>query len=444
MLWYTHPLFVLLTGLRLVCAASNFQCRYNGTTPATVNYYTCTEIANKYDIKLASLFELNPSLKPDCSNIAPNTNYCVAGGVALVLSKDGFCGPQHANTTCKDYSGGQCCNSQTWKCGDATADCQAGTCFEGSCVGFPSTYSLDGNCGTTHGNLLCGGTWGDCCNKAGKCGKGSGFCDKSSCQSGLCEQPVVTLPPMTVPWATGNTTDGKCGGTKKYTCNVLYETAATKMEFVVLELPIAERAVKLLLAYVRILLHLVRQAKYRLMVAVVVLAPMFAKVQHSVTVVALRDFVDLPQLTVPLDMGVAEGPRSTNAKGLILETAVVLLDFVGLILPTVARAASHRSEHVQRLTSRRMGVVVALTSMFAKDLPLGIVAVPLGFVVLPLATVERDVNLPLELASAAIFLQMAAAEGRISIHVPVPRSGIAARPLISAARQLHIAELAAN
>jgi hypothetical protein len=143
-------------------------------------------------------------------------------------------------------------------------------------------------------------------------------------------------------------------------------------------------------------------------------------------------------------MGVAEGPRSINAKGLPLETAAVLLDFVDLILLTVARAASPRSEHVQPLTSHQMGVVVALKSTSVKGLPLEIVAVPPDFVVLPLVTVERDVNLPLELASPAIFLQMAAAEGRISISVPGPRSAIAALPLISAAQQLHIAELAAN
>jgi len=54
-------------------------CRYDATTPSTVNYYTCMELAVRYDIAVEVFFTLNPSVAPDCSNIRENTVYCVRG-----------------------------------------------------------------------------------------------------------------------------------------------------------------------------------------------------------------------------------------------------------------------------------------------------------------------------------------------------------------------------
>jgi hypothetical protein len=55
------------------------NCRYSTTTKSDVNYYTCTQLATKYGVTIDLFFTLNPTLKPDCSNIQPNTAYCVDG-----------------------------------------------------------------------------------------------------------------------------------------------------------------------------------------------------------------------------------------------------------------------------------------------------------------------------------------------------------------------------
>lgn len=54
-------------------------CRYWTTTGTSVNYYTCTEIADKYGTLLDNFWILNPDLSTDCSDIQPNTKYCVRG-----------------------------------------------------------------------------------------------------------------------------------------------------------------------------------------------------------------------------------------------------------------------------------------------------------------------------------------------------------------------------
>ncbi|KAI0168065.1 hypothetical protein BJ166DRAFT_610970 [Pestalotiopsis sp. NC0098] len=55
------------------------NCRYSATTDSTVNYYTCSSLSNFYGITNEVFFTLNPELALDCSNILPNTQYCVAG-----------------------------------------------------------------------------------------------------------------------------------------------------------------------------------------------------------------------------------------------------------------------------------------------------------------------------------------------------------------------------
>ncbi|RWA04450.1 hypothetical protein EKO27_g10654 [Xylaria grammica] len=94
-------------------------CRYPGRTYADVNYYTCTELADKYGISLEKFFMLNPELDPDCGNIKPYTIYCVSGFIEPLRAYDGKCGPPNNNATCAGTDA-QCCNSETWTCGDST------------------------------------------------------------------------------------------------------------------------------------------------------------------------------------------------------------------------------------------------------------------------------------------------------------------------------------
>jgi hypothetical protein len=55
------------------------NCRYSASTYSDVNYYTCTRLADRYGITVQAFFTLNPELDLDCSNIQPNSEYCVAG-----------------------------------------------------------------------------------------------------------------------------------------------------------------------------------------------------------------------------------------------------------------------------------------------------------------------------------------------------------------------------
>ncbi|KAI1371647.1 carbohydrate-binding module family 50 [Hypoxylon crocopeplum] len=183
------------------------NCRYRGSTYEDVNYYTCTQLAERYEITIEKFFMLNPDLDPDCGNIQPNTDYCVDGFIEPVRATDGHCGPPNNNATCLGNQSGQCCNAETWTCGNSTADCAPGTCYEGACVG-DNIYSTDGTCGYAYGNRLCIGKWGDCCSLDGACGTGVDFCGEDVCQSGNCTRPNMPSPAPTL----GNTTDGTCGG----------------------------------------------------------------------------------------------------------------------------------------------------------------------------------------------------------------------------------------
>jgi hypothetical protein len=55
------------------------NCRFWHKTYEDPNYYACTEMANLYGITLKDFFFLNPTVLPDCSNLEPNTKYCVIG-----------------------------------------------------------------------------------------------------------------------------------------------------------------------------------------------------------------------------------------------------------------------------------------------------------------------------------------------------------------------------
>jgi hypothetical protein len=54
-------------------------CRYDTVTNQDVNYYTCAEINNKYELSMDRLVDLNPGLQQDCENVKPETKYCVKG-----------------------------------------------------------------------------------------------------------------------------------------------------------------------------------------------------------------------------------------------------------------------------------------------------------------------------------------------------------------------------
>ncbi|OAQ77785.1 CFEM domain-containing protein [Purpureocillium lilacinum] len=207
--------------------AGEVNCRQQSTSPSSVNYYTCTEMADEHDISVETFFVINPKLKKDCSDIQPNTKYCVNGFIEPLRAYDGKCGPPNNNATCLGTQK-QCCNSQTFTCGDNyEVDCAPGICWEGVCPG-DKTWSTDGTCGAQHGNRQCAGKWGDCCSLGGKCGTGPEFCGKDNCQSGNCTKPDPGTGGGRPPWLTGNSTDGTCGGPKAYTCKVIYGNCCNK------------------------------------------------------------------------------------------------------------------------------------------------------------------------------------------------------------------------
>ena len=76
-------------------------CRYTLTSPSEVNYYTCTELADRYDITIDKFFQLNPDLDRDCKSIKPNTDYCVAG-----CEFQRFCLGLFRFATCRHFTNG--------------------------------------------------------------------------------------------------------------------------------------------------------------------------------------------------------------------------------------------------------------------------------------------------------------------------------------------------
>jgi hypothetical protein len=55
------------------------HCRRPSRTSDSVNYYTCYAMAEMNRISPDLFFTLNPTLNLDCSNIEPDTEYCVDG-----------------------------------------------------------------------------------------------------------------------------------------------------------------------------------------------------------------------------------------------------------------------------------------------------------------------------------------------------------------------------
>lgn len=59
--------------------AGEINCRAWSRPQTDVNYYTCTTLADKYEISVDKFFMLNPDVNTDCGNIQTNMLYCVAG-----------------------------------------------------------------------------------------------------------------------------------------------------------------------------------------------------------------------------------------------------------------------------------------------------------------------------------------------------------------------------
>ncbi|TIC91062.1 hypothetical protein CH35J_011147 [Colletotrichum higginsianum] len=161
-------------GVLLVVKPGEINCRYWADTTEEVNYYTCSQLAHRYEIPNDVFFMLNPVLNKDCSNIKPKSEYCVTGFIEPIRAFDGLCGPRHNNATCQGTDK-PCCNADTWTCGDSAEDCAPGICYEGYCLG-DTIYSTDGTCGRDYGNRDCVGRWGSCCSMDGRCGTGDAFC----------------------------------------------------------------------------------------------------------------------------------------------------------------------------------------------------------------------------------------------------------------------------
>jgi hypothetical protein len=66
-------------GTPIPVTVGEVNCRYWATTPDEVTYYTCSEMAQRYSISNDVLFNLNPGLARDCSNVQADTDYCVTG-----------------------------------------------------------------------------------------------------------------------------------------------------------------------------------------------------------------------------------------------------------------------------------------------------------------------------------------------------------------------------
>ncbi|GJD05035.1 glycosyl hydrolase family 18 [Colletotrichum higginsianum] len=222
-------------GVLLVVKPGEINCRYWADTTEEVNYYTCSQLAHRYEIPNDVFFMLNPGLNKDCSNIKPKSEYCVTGFIEPIRAFDGLCGPRHNNATCQGTDK-PCCNADTWTCGDSayvaktlaqndectqtdmmtppSEDCAPGICYEGYCLG-DTIYSTDGTCGRDYGNRDCVGRWGSCCSMDGRCGTGDAFCSLFTCQQGDCDIWKQDEQPAGTKW----TKDGTCGGAGGQRCS---------------------------------------------------------------------------------------------------------------------------------------------------------------------------------------------------------------------------------
>ncbi|KAK8092480.1 carbohydrate-binding module family 18 protein [Apiospora kogelbergensis] len=145
------------------------NCRYSARTNYVVDQKTCERLCDSNEITIEKFLMLNPTVARDCSNIQPNSEYCVRGFIEPVRAYDGRCGPKYRNATCSGMAMGQCCNKRTWQCGQSIVDCHPEICYKGgmSICGRPSfrdtTWTKDQTCGYILGERWCNGEQDVCC-----------------------------------------------------------------------------------------------------------------------------------------------------------------------------------------------------------------------------------------------------------------------------------------
>ncbi|KAH6885402.1 hypothetical protein B0T10DRAFT_462449 [Thelonectria olida] len=197
---------------------------------------SCEGLAQHYGIDVGTFFKLNPILDPDCKDIKPYTLYCIDGTIEPLRAHDGLCGPEHNDATCLG-TGKECCNSETWTCGNSEEDCSPGICYESACPGH-KVYTTDGKC-YEPGRWLraCAGKWGECCRVEGECGNGPSYCGQGNCVYGKCtDQEILTPVVMPMGSAMGLpdellfsiSPDGTCGGQEGWICGSLYAKCCNK------------------------------------------------------------------------------------------------------------------------------------------------------------------------------------------------------------------------
>ncbi|KAF2202644.1 hypothetical protein GQ43DRAFT_439535 [Delitschia confertaspora ATCC 74209] len=145
-----HLFSLALCTLPTLAAVGDINCRYTAQlTPAQLRDSPdpCSWLANKYGISISKFFMLNPELSNSCEEVREEVEYCVAGFLEELLSTNGFCGPEWKNASCVGTDFGQCCNGETWKCGETRADCTPPVCYSGACIrdfGPPGTRTVPG------------------------------------------------------------------------------------------------------------------------------------------------------------------------------------------------------------------------------------------------------------------------------------------------------------
>jgi len=66
--------------------AGDINCRAWARTNDDPNYYSCKDLAERWSISTNWFFQINPTILPDCSNIRPNTRYCVHACKSLICA----------------------------------------------------------------------------------------------------------------------------------------------------------------------------------------------------------------------------------------------------------------------------------------------------------------------------------------------------------------------
>ncbi|OAA73585.1 hypothetical protein ISF_00486 [Cordyceps fumosorosea ARSEF 2679] len=96
--------------------AGDVNCRYSAMVTVETDG-RCAALLRYGAKSVEQLLMLNPGLGGDCTKIKYNTPYCTEGFLEPLRAQDGRCGPLHKNATCLGVARGQCCNSETWRCG---------------------------------------------------------------------------------------------------------------------------------------------------------------------------------------------------------------------------------------------------------------------------------------------------------------------------------------